>query len=55
MTLMFTQGHRVMCKLELVQLLLFYCKAAWSNSDVHDGWLWKENDCEDDCVCEEVL
>ena len=34
---MFTQGHRVMGKLELLQS--FYCKVAWSISNVHDGWL----------------
>ena len=33
--LMFTQGHRVMGKLEIVQL--FCCIVAWSNSNVHDG------------------
>ena len=34
-TLMFTQGHRVKEKLELVQSLR--CEAAWSNSNVPDG------------------
>ena len=41
MTLMFTQGHRIMGKLELVQS--FCCKVAWRNSNVHDGWLCKRD------------
>ena len=47
MTLVFTQGHRITGKLERVQW--FCCKVAWSNSDVRDGWLCKEE------YCEEVL
>ena len=43
-TLMFTQGPRVTGKLEVVQL--FYCKVAWSSSNVHDSWLCKGDDCE---------
>ena len=42
MTLIFTQGHRVMGKVDLVQS--FCCKVTWSNSNGHDGWLCKEND-----------
>ena len=42
MTLMYTQGHRILRKLELV--LSFCCKIAWSNWNVHDGWLWKGGD-----------
>ena len=38
MTLMFTQGYRVVGKLELVQS--FCCKVAWNNSNVGDGWHW---------------
>ena len=45
MSLMFTEGHKVRGKLELVQS--FCCKVNWSNSNVHDGWLCKENDCEE--------
>ena len=45
MTLMFTQGHRVTKKLELV--LSFCCKVEQSNSNIHDGWLCKEDDCEE--------
>ena len=41
---MFTQGHRVTGKLELVQSLC--CKVAWSNWDVQDGWFCKGDDCE---------
>ena len=41
MTLMFTQGHR---KAGIVQSVC--CKVAWSNSNVHDYWLWKGSDCE---------
>ena len=44
-TLMFTQGHRFTGKLELVHS--FCCKVAWSNSDVHDGWLCMGGNCED--------
>ena len=43
-TLMFTQGHRVMGKLELVQS--FCCKIAWSNSN-NDGWTYKGLQCEE--------
>ena len=42
-TLMFTQGHKITGKLELVQPLC--CKDAWSNSDVHDGGLCEGDDC----------
>ena len=49
MTLMFTQGHRITEKVELVQS--FFYKVAWTNWNVLDGWLCKE----DDCDCEEVL
>ena len=45
MTLMFTQGHRVMEKLKLVQS--FCCKVALSNSNVHNGWLCKRDDNEE--------
>ena len=45
MTLMFTQGHQVMGKLGLAQS--FYCKVAWSNTDIQDGWLWKGDDYEE--------
>ena len=38
MILKFTQGHRVMGKLELVQSVC--CEVAWSNSNVCDGWWW---------------
>ena len=38
MTMMFTQGHRVMGQLELLQS--FYCKVAGSSWNVRDGW-WK--------------
>ena len=34
-----------MGKLELVQL--FSSKVAWSNSDVHDGWLYEGDDFEE--------
>ena len=44
MTFMFTQDHRVMGNLELVQS--FCCKVAWSSSNVHDGWYCKADDCE---------
>ena len=37
--LIFTQCHRVMRKLELVQL--FCCEVAWSKSCAEDGWLCK--------------
>ena len=37
MTLMFTQGHRITGRLELVKSLC--CKIAWSNSNFCDGWL----------------
>ena len=43
--LMFTEGHRVTWKLKLVQS--FCCKVAWSNSNVHDSWLCKGDDCEE--------
>ena len=42
---MFTQGHRVMGKLELVQS--FCCKVAWSNTCIHDGWIIKGDDYEE--------
>ena len=42
MTLMFTDGDRVMGKLKLLQS--FYWKVAWSNSNVNDGWLCKGDD-----------
>ena len=45
MTLMFTQGHMVTGKLELVQSFCF--KAIWSNSSVCDGWLCERDDCEE--------
>ena len=45
MSLMFTQGHRVTGKLELVQS--FCCGIAWSNSIIHDCWLCKEDDFEE--------
>ena len=44
-TLVFTQGHRVTGKLELVQSFCF--KLARSNSNVHDGWLCKGDGCEE--------
>ena len=44
MTLMFTQGDRVTAKLELVHS--FCWKVAWSNSNVYDSWLCKQDDCE---------
>ena len=44
-TLMFTHGHRVTGKIEVVQSFCY--KVAWSSSDVHDGWLCKEDDCEE--------
>ena len=31
----------------------FFCEVAWSNSDVHDSWLRKGNDCEEDLKCGE--
>ena len=37
MTLMSSQGHRVIGKLGFVQS--FCWKVAWNNSSVHDGWL----------------
>ena len=40
MTSMFTQGHR---KAGTVQSLC--CKVASSNSNVHNGWLYREDDC----------
>ena len=43
MTLMFIHGHRASEKVELVQSLCY--KVAWSNWNVHDGWLCKEDDC----------
>ena len=45
MTLVFTQGHRIMGKLEF-ELPLFR-KVALSNSSVHEGWLCKGDDCEE--------
>ena len=45
MTLMFTQGHRVTGKLELAQSICR--KVALSNSNVHDGWLCRGDDCEE--------
>ena len=45
MTLMFIQGHSITGKVELVQS--FCCKVAWSNADVFDGWLCKEDDGEE--------
>ena len=45
MILMFTQGHRVMGKLECVQPVCR--KIAWSNWNAHDGWVWKGDDCEE--------
>ena len=47
MTMMFTQGHRVMVmgNLELVQS--FCSRVAWSSSIVHDGWLSKGDDCDE--------
>ena len=45
MTVMFTQGHKVTGKLEFVQSSC--CKVAWSNLNVHDGWLCKGVDCEE--------
>ena len=41
---MFTQGHGVTGKLELVQS--FCCKVARHNPNVCDGLLCKEDDCE---------
>ena len=43
MTMMFTQGHKVMGKLELVQS--FFEKL--HEATVHYGWLHKGNDCEE--------
>ena len=45
MSLMFTQGHRVTGNMELVQS--FCCEVAWRYSNVRDGWLCKEGDCEE--------
>ena len=45
MTLMSTQGHRVTGKLELIWWLC--CKVARSNSNVRDGWVCKQDDCEE--------
>ena len=45
MILMYTQCHRVTGNLELVQA--FCCKAAWSSSNVRDGWLCKGDKCEE--------
>ena len=45
MTMIFTQGHRVMGKLEHVQS--FCCKVAWSNSSVRGGSLCKGDDCKE--------
>ena len=45
MTSVFTQGHGVMGNLGLVQS--FCCKVAWSNLNVHYGWLCKGDDCEE--------
>ena len=45
MTLMFSQGHRIIGKLELVQSFCY--KVAWSNWNVCDGWLCKEDECEE--------
>ena len=42
----FTEGHRVMGKLELVQLFCY--KAAWSNPNVCNGWLCKGDDITED-------
>ena len=44
-TLIFTQGHRVMGKVELVWS--FCCKVTWSYSSLHDGWLCKGDDCKE--------
>ena len=41
MTLIYTQGHRVTGKLELVQSFCY--KVAWNNPNIRDGWLCKEN------------
>ena len=38
-TLTFTQGHRVLRKLELLQLCW---KVAWSRPNIYSGWLWRE-------------
>ena len=38
------EGHRLTGKVQLVQSLC--CKIAWSNSNIHDGWFCKEDDCE---------
>ena len=42
MTLTFSQGHRVMEKLKLVQS--FCCKVACNNPNVHDSWICKRDD-----------
>ena len=49
-TVMFTEGHRVRRKVELVQS--FCCKVAWISSNVHDGWLYKGGDYEEVLSCE---
>ena len=43
--LMFTQGHRIMGKLEFVQSVCWY--VTWGNSNLHDGWLCKGGDWEE--------
>ena len=45
MTLMVTQGHRLTGRVEFVQS--FCCKGTWNNSNVHGGWLFKEDDFEE--------
>ena len=45
MALMFNQGHRVTEYLELMQS--FCWQVARSNSNVHDCWLCKIDDCEE--------
>ena len=45
MTMTFTQGHRIMRELELVQS--FCCKGAWSSPNSHSGRLCKGDDCKE--------
>ena len=45
LTFMFTQGHRVTRRLELVQSIR--CKAVWSNWNICNGWLCKGDDCKE--------
>ena len=43
MPMTFTQGHRFMRKLKLVQLSC--CLVAWSSPDIRGGWLCKGDGC----------